>query len=434
MTRRLAVFAALTLLWGGAARPQTPDSFTAELPPPDPAILRSFAATESWLMGQSRAQDPLLRRAVLFNLGWLWEHAPDTHQQRRSLEWYRQAQAAGSAQAELRLLSLARAGAFGLKPDAQTKQRIEGLARQGLAEAYVELGYCLQQADCGQPADIGAAFAAYREASRRGLAWGTILMGALIRDGKVGTDRARAQALFRQAIAEGTPRGYSLIGQMYEEGLGVVQDGAKARTLYEQGAALGDTDSMLQLGSMLWSGTGGARDIPAAIAWLSRALDAGELQAGQYLGRIYEDGVGVRPDYEKAAAAYRRAIVNNDAIAMNNLGLLYLNSKLHPPLADSGLHWLQSAFDRGLGLAACNLGLSYRQGIGLPVDLAKAREWYLKGAKSGVASCEEGLGSMAETGQTGRADPAEAARWYSLAAQHGSESARQALARLGVAR
>lgn len=432
MRRRLILLAALAALGAQPAPAQTRDPYAAELPAQDPAIIESFNATNAWLTAQSASSDVAVRRAALYDLGWLWEHGPDTNNQRPSLDWYRKAQEAGSTDAELRLLALRVRGYFGLKADDQTRPRLQALVAQGFKQAAMALGACWQNDACGQPRDLQRAYETFRLASAQGLPWATAAMGILVRDGLPGHTPAQAEALFRQAIAEGAIAGYTLIANMYYTGVGVPVDMPKARALYEQGAKAGEPNAMWSLGDMVRGGVGGPRDYAVAITWLTKSLEAGASGAAGDLGRIYEDGEGVRQDYDKAGMYYRRGIAGGDRVSMNNLGLLYLNGKLHPPVPDSGLHWLELAVARGDSFSACNLGIVYRSGIGVAVDLAKAREWFQKGASSQQPICEEALGEMAESGQAGAANRQEAIQWYNLAAQHGNETAKQALQRLGT--
>lgn len=64
-------------------------------------------------------------------------------------------------------------------------------------------------------------------------------------------DFVQARVLGEEEAARGAPAAHTLLGQIYEYGLGVPKDDVKAAEWYAKGAALGDANSQFCLGALL---------------------------------------------------------------------------------------------------------------------------------------------------------------------------------------
>lgn len=105
-----------------------------------------------------------------------------------------------------------------------------------------------------------------------------------IRGGEyVAYDRANygtALKVWLPAAAKGDKDAQTIVGEIYEQGLGVAPDFAIARGWFEKAAAQGDSRAMLNLGSLYESGKGVAADPVAAMNWYRKAsgLNDGQLE------------------------------------------------------------------------------------------------------------------------------------------------------------
>lgn len=105
-----------------------------------------------------------------------------------------------------------------------------------------------------------------------------------IRGGEyVAYDRANygtALKVWLPAASKGDKDAQTIVGEIYEQGLGVAPDFAIAKGWYEKAAAQGDSRAMLNLGSLYESGKGVPADPVAAMNWYRKAsgLNDGQLE------------------------------------------------------------------------------------------------------------------------------------------------------------
>jgi TPR repeat protein len=262
-------------------------------------------------------------------------------------------------------------------------------------------------------------------------------------------------ALFQAGAEHGDAGMMIVLGYLYDEGLGVVQDHAKARKWYEKAADKGDANAMTHLGELYASGQGVAKDYVEARKWYEKAAAKDDASAMNGLGWLYENGHGVVQDYAKARELYEEAAAKDDARAMGNLGWLYANGwgvvqdyakarELYENAAAKddarAMGYLGWLYENGHGVvqnyakarelyenaaakddanAMFNLGLLYFEGLGVEQDYAKAREWYEKAAAKGDARAMFNLGGLYAKGWGVVQDYAKARELYENAADKG---------------
>lgn len=179
---------------------------------------------------------------------------------------------------------------------------------------------------------------------------------------------------------EGNPDASNLLGQMYQQGLGVDVDEEEAARLYRQGANQGHLDSITSLralqniayaqefarlmplakagnaesqnriGEMLEFGQGVERDKDAAYQWFQRAAEQGEVSAWHNLGRSYNFGSGVEQNYATAEEWYRKAADRGYTQSLFFLGTLYATNHGQDASHSSDIiayAWLKNAADLG---------------------------------------------------------------------------------------
>ena len=69
-----------------------------------------------------------------------------------------------------------------------------------------------------------------------------------------------ARKLAETEAAQGSKEAYTLLGEIYEEGLGVAQDYTKAAEAYRKAADLGDANAQFSLGTFALAGQGLKKD------------------------------------------------------------------------------------------------------------------------------------------------------------------------------
>ncbi|MGB5200011.1 MAG: tetratricopeptide repeat protein, partial [Sedimenticolaceae bacterium] len=105
-----------------------------------------------------------------------------------------------------------------------------------------------------------------------------------IRGGEyVAYDRASYSTALKVWLPEakaGDPAAMAYVGEIYENGLGVVADYKVAQHWYIKAAELGNTRAQINLGYLYESGLGVERDLTTAMKWYRRAsgLTDGELE------------------------------------------------------------------------------------------------------------------------------------------------------------
>jgi TPR repeat protein len=101
-----------------------------------------------------------------------------------------------------------------------------------------------------------------------------------------------ALKLAEQEAAQGSKEAFTLMGEIYEEGLGVAQDFGKAADNYAKAADLGDANAQFSLGALVAEGRGVKKDLRIAADLFERAAQAGNAYAQYNLALIYLNGKG----------------------------------------------------------------------------------------------------------------------------------------------
>ncbi len=132
------------------------------------------------------------------------------------------------------------------------------------------------------------------------------------------------------------PSAATVLGLMYDEGLGVSQSYEEAVKWYRIAAEQGNTYAQCNLGQMYESGHGVELSYVEAVEWYRQAAEQdcvdvcwyrpraekGNPEAQYHLGYMCMKGIGMVQSYEKAAEWYRRAADQGHAKAQFYLGLM----------------------------------------------------------------------------------------------------------------
>lgn len=200
---------------------------------------------------------------------------------------------------------------------------------------------------------------------------------------------------YKKAAEMGHAKAQGLLGQMYEEGLGVKQDYKEAEKWYKKAAEQGDLKAQALLGLMYYDGLGVRKDQREAAKWILKAAEQGEVNCQYMIATMYDYGDGVRQNEREAAK------------------------------------WYLKAAEQGYALAQTAMGDMYMDGIGVRRDSKEAVKWYMKAAEQDEVGAQKELARMYLTGEGLEQDFEEALKWLHKAARLGDEEAIGVLEELG---
>ncbi len=232
---------------------------------------------------------------------------------------------------------------------------------------------------------------------------------------------------WQAGAAHGIPGAMVLVGDCFEEGIGVTQDDTEAMAWYRKAAEAGDGTAMYCVGSLVARGRGVAADAAAALAWYEKAAAAGNVPVMLAIGHMYYSGDGVPQDYEQALGWYQRAAAAGSGSAMDAIGGMCRDGVGVLQDIDEAVTWFQKGAAAGSGYAMNSLGCLYRDGNGVEQDYAEAYAWYRKGAEAGNEWAMDNLGDLYRDGNGVDQDYAEAVSWYWKAATAGDSNAMNSL-------
>lgn len=108
----------------------------------------------------------------------------------------------------------------------------------------------------------------------------------------------------------GHPQAQSILGHMYEQGVGVEKNIQKSIQWYEKAAMKGIPDAECRLGHIYYQGKGVPKDAKKACKWLTRAARHNSAEAQNTLGHMYLIGDGVKKDIRAASEWLHKAAAN----------------------------------------------------------------------------------------------------------------------------
>ena len=138
---------------------------------------------------------------------------------------------------------------------------------------------------------------------------------------------------------DGDANAQVILGNLYEQGLGVKQDYQSALSWYQKAGDQGSAEGQYNAGLFYFNGTGVDQDYRAAYEWFSDAADEKSIEGAYMLGVIYHEGHGVAINFEQAR------------------------------------HWFLTAAKQGYANAQLMYAFMLQAGFGAPSDPAKAMVW-----------------------------------------------------------
>ncbi|HEY9786470.1 MAG TPA: tetratricopeptide repeat protein [Candidatus Obscuribacterales bacterium] len=111
----------------------------------------------------------------------------------------------------------------------------------------------------------------------------------------------------RKLAENGHAKAQTILGLLYENGLGVEKDMERAIFWMEKAASQGVAEAENHLGHLYLEGKSIEKDLARAEHWLAKAAEHGVSEAQLHLGTMYLRGHGVKKDINHAAILLRRA-------------------------------------------------------------------------------------------------------------------------------
>ena len=290
-------------------------------------------------------------------------------------------------------------------------------AEQGLPKAQTALGEIYYNGLFGFSPNTDIATRWLDLAIEQNHAPAKILKGNMLLEQVTKTTTRQAQALYREAIAQGQPRAYCELGMMYDnnfanvsvsQGIDLLTLGAEAgqakcmfmlgltyevmqeeyeqsRKWYLRAIEAGSSAAMSNLGRHYDHGIGVEIDYAQALNYYQQAVKAGNIVANVNLGLMYEIGKGVPQDYQLAASFYSKAAKHGNAQALHNLGIMYAYGNHFARDLRQAFSFFDEAAAKGNAWSMFNVASAYRYGMGTNKNIEQAIHYFEQAAKQGIA-------------------------------------------------
>lgn len=228
-----------------------------------------------------------------------------------------------------------------------------------------------------------------------------------------------ALELAKAAAERNEPQAATLIGRIYQEGLGVGRDDVEAAQWYRRGAELGDTNAMFAFGVMLADGGAIKRDHQGAAQMFEKAASKGHVIANYDLALLFLTGEG-KPENPRRAFAHMQYAANAGlANAQYDLATLYATGTGVDANAFEAAKWFKKAAEAGLADAQLDYGVILFQGKGTPPDQKEGAEMFRRAAEKGNIVAQNRLARCLAQGAGVPANPVAAIKWYLIAKSNG---------------
>jgi TPR repeat protein len=210
----------------------------------------------------------------------------------------------------------------------------------------------------------------------------------------------------------------TLLGELYNQGLGVRQDPKEAARWYRLAADRGDAHAMASLGLMSADGRGLGKDPAAARAWFEKAAGLREPTAAYNLALLLLAS-GTDADIARAAGLLRVAAEAEIGDAQHDLGVLYARGKGVAQNAEEAAKLYLRAAKNGSIAGEVELAIALFNGEGITKNEAQAARLFRRAASRGNAIAQNRLARIYATGRGVPRNLIEAAAWHLLASGQG---------------
>lgn len=237
-----------------------------------------------------------------------------------------------------------------------------------------------------------------------------------------------------EADKRSEPQAATLLGRLYQEGLGVKLDKVLAANWFRRAAELGDLEGTFAFAVMLAEGDGIEKNRIGAAQLFEMAAAKGHVLANYNLALLYLRGDGKPENPDRAAQHLRYAAEQGIAQAQYDLATLYATGAGQTIQANAteSATWLERAADQGLAEAELEFGVSLFLGRGVEPSRSRGILYFKSAAEKGVAAAQNRLARCYALGLGTEINLLDAAMWHTLAQRQGisDDSLDKALAKL----
>lgn len=228
-----------------------------------------------------------------------------------------------------------------------------------------------------------------------------------------------ARTLAEEAAAKGDAPAHTLLGQIYEQGLGVPLDMQKAAEWYAKGATLGEVHSQFSLGVLLVEGRGIKENKKQAADFFELAAAKNHAMALYNLAIIYVEGVARPQDFAKAAELMEKAASLDNMAAQYDLAALYKAGRGVPKDEAKAVYWLGKAAEAGHNNSELEYGILLFNGKGIPKNEKAGIDFIRRSAEKGNPIAQNRLARAYAVGAGVKIDAVAAGKWHLLSRQSG---------------
>jgi TPR repeat protein len=210
----------------------------------------------------------------------------------------------------------------------------------------------------------------------------------------------------------------TLLGELYNQGLGVPVDPVKAAEWYKLAARQGDRQALSALGLMALDGRGMPKNGSQGRAWLEQAAAKGEPRAAYNVALLLLSS-GSPDDLRRAIELLRLAGEAEIAEAQHSLGVLALNGRGMERDTAEAARWFERAARNGNVPGIVEYAILLFNGDGVPANETRAARLFRLAAIRGNAIARNRLARLLVAGRGVPVNRVEAAAWHLLAAAQG---------------
>jgi TPR repeat protein len=238
---------------------------------------------------------------------------------------------------------------------------------------------------------------------------------------------AYQRGLYVTALREATKRleanpedapAMTLLGELYNQGLGVGQDPAKAAEWYRLAAQRGDAHALASLGLMAMDGRGMQKNPIQGLTWLEQAAAKGEATASHNLA-LLKLSTGAQSDLLQAVELLRKAADGEVGDAQHALGVLYLRGRGVNRDPAEAARWFERAAKNGNLAGEVEHAILLFNGDGVAKNETLAARGFRRAALKGNAIAQNRLARLYVAGRGVPQNRVEAAAWHLAAAAQG---------------
>lgn len=211
-------------------------------------------------------------------------------------------------------------------------------------------------------------------------------MLGLLYEGGIGVPAKldKAAEWYRLAAAHGDREAAAALGQMTIQGRGVAKDPKRAFELFRQAAEKDQPIALFNGAMMLLDGKVVPRDVTKAAKWLARSAELGNIDAQYAWASLLGDPDFPGHDEREAARWMREAAMSGFEAAEVEFALMLANGRGVNKSPEDAYVWFRRSAMRGNAIGRNRLARMYAVGLGVAPDPVEAWKWHTLAVQQGL--------------------------------------------------